>query len=243
MGRRRARQQLRNGYITLTFSLYTSRRAILVHAHCAVGDRAMDKNDWEAHFRALAIAGSELQTGRPDALVENIASYWPALPMPRALDLACGAGANALWLAERGWDVTAVDRSAAAIELVRAGAERRGVKVTAHVADLEAHDFEIAPRAWDLILMCRYLQRDLFEPAKRGLAPGGVLIAIVLLADADESRTQRFRVQPGELAAYFSGSDGWTILHQREVVQEHDASARRVSLAEIAVRRELTDES
>ena len=74
----------------------------------------MDERDWEEHFRALAAAGGDPRIGEPDALVERIAAV---LPPARALDLACGAGANALWLALRGWDVTAVDRSPAAIEL------------------------------------------------------------------------------------------------------------------------------
>jgi SAM-dependent methyltransferase len=192
----------------------------------------MDKADWEEHFRALAAAGSAQEIGQPEALVEEIAS---ALPPARALDLACGAGANALWLAQRGWDVTAVDRSPSAIEIVRARAERLGVKIATRVDDLEARDFTIAPGAWDLILMCRYLQRDLFEPAKLGLRPCGLLIVIVLLAEPErsESGTQRFRVQPGEFGKYFSGRNGWTILHQRE------GTTRDHQVAEIAFRRDF----
>lgn len=207
----------------------------------------MDQKDWETHYRALLTEGVEPTSGRPDPLVEQIAI---TLPPARALDLACGAGANALWLAEHGWDVTAVDRSPAAIELVRTQADRRGVKVAAHAADLEAHEFEIEPGAWNLILMCRYLQRDLFEPAKLGLAPGGVLIAIALLAEPvpEESEMaaakpqrfppQRFRVQPSELAAYFSRSHGWTILHQREALYPAGGSSQRHPVAEIAVQRD-----
>jgi len=74
--------------------------------------------------------------------------------------------------------------------------------------------------------MCYYLQRDLFEPAKVGLAPGGVIIAIALLADEGPGR---FRVQPGELIRYF---DGFQILHWRE-----GASANHRAVAEIAARR------
>jgi SAM-dependent methyltransferase len=186
----------------------------------------MDEADWEAHFRAVAAAGAEPNIGRPDPLVEQIVGrFLPA----RALDLACGAGANALWLAERGWDVTAVDRSTAAVELVRANALRRGLRVTTQVADLETHAFKIAPGAWDSILMCRYLQRDLFEPAKLGLAPGGVLIVIALLSEPGKDR---FRVQPGELATYFGGSAGWKIIYLRE------GATREHKVAEIVVRRD-----
>jgi len=127
------------------------------------------------------------------------------IPAGRALDLACGTGRNALWLAERGWQVTAVDYSPAAVAILRS----RNSAIDARVADLERGDFTVVPRSWDLIVISRYLQRDLFEPAKAGLVPGGVIIAIVLLSKEEK----RFRVQPGELARYF---DGFQILHSSE---------------------------
>ncbi len=203
----------------------------------------MNEAEWEARFQALSKPGAEPQARRPDPLVEEITDgFRPAGTdqSRRALDLACGAGANALWLAERGWDVTAVDRSPSAIDLVRAHALQRGVRVATQVADLETHEFKIAPDAWDLILMCRYLQRDLFEPARLGLAPGGVLIVIALLADSLQgvSGKGRFRVQPGELATYFGGLVGWKIVHQREGVYQRDSPTREHRVAEIAVRRD-----
>jgi SAM-dependent methyltransferase len=186
----------------------------------------MNANEWEAHFLAPGI-----KPGDPDPLVTEIAG---GMQPGRALDLACGAGANALWLAECGWSVTAVDRSPAAIEIVRRSTAQRGVRVTALVADLEAGEFTIAPGAWNLILMCRYLQLDLFEPSKLGLAPGGALIVIALLNDAvlADSGKRRFRVERGELARSFADSPGWTILHQRE------GFTRNHAVAEIVVRRD-----
>jgi SAM-dependent methyltransferase len=119
----------------------------------------------------------------------------------RALDLACGTGRNAIWLAERGWQVTAVDRSPISIP-----------NVETHVADLEKHEFAIGESAWDLIVVCLYLQRDLLEPVKRGLKPGGVALVMVHLMEPGHEQS-RFSVQPGELAKYF---EGWEILHYRE---------------------------
>lgn len=193
----------------------------------------MDVNDWDTYYRQAASTPENSRNRGPDSLVKEIAegiqSRGPA-QKGRALDLACGAGANSLWLAENGWDVTAVDRSSAAIDLLRAKASEREVDVTMHVADLETREFKISPGEWDLILMCRYLQRDLFEPAAAGLRPGGVLIVIALLAEVGE---QRFRAQPGELSAYFGGLPGFTIVHQRE------GATRDHSVSEIAVRREI----
>jgi SAM-dependent methyltransferase len=192
----------------------------------------MDDKRWEAHFQNLAAQGREFRP-HSDPLVERMARD---LPPGRALDLACGAGGNALWLAARGWKVTAVDRSPAAIELVRAQAEQRGIRIDARIADLEAHEFRIEPGAWDLILLCRYLQRDLFEPARLGLAPGGVLIVIALLAEPGSSGA--FRVQPGELAEAFGPSSGWSVLHQREIVHLPEGSSRGHALAEMVIRRD-----
>src|SRR5512142_1430150 len=130
-------------------------------------------------------------------LVETARKLTPG----RALDLACGSGRNAIWLAEHGWKVTAVDRSPITIP---------GVET--HVADLEKHEFPIYEASWDLIVVSLYLQRDLFEPIKRGLKPGGVALVIVLLMEPGHEGSL-FRAQPGELAKYF---EGWKILHYHE---------------------------
>jgi tellurite methyltransferase len=158
----------------------------------------------------------------PHPLVVETASL---LQPGRALDLACGTGRNALWLADRGWTVTALDRSAEAI-----AALQRIACIDARVADLEKSEYAIEPAAWDLIIVTYYLQRDLFEPAKRGVKPGGALLSIVLLEDPGEN-PGRYRMKPGELAGYFRD---WEILHSYEGLP-HDSSPHRV--AEIAARR------
>jgi tellurite methyltransferase len=162
----------------------------------------------------------------PVALVmETAAATRPG----RALDLACGEGRNALWLAQNGWRVTAVDRSSAALELLRQRAAEIGVEIEARVADLENGEYAIKPAQWDLVVISHYLQRDLFEPAKRGVIPGGVLLAIVLLGEG------RFRAKPGELRSYFTD---WEILHDREGAPG-DSSPHR-AVAEIVARRPFT---
>jgi tellurite methyltransferase len=111
-----------------------------------------------------------------------------------ALDLACGDGRNAIWLADRGWRVTGVD--------VAPTVNHPGVEVV--TADLEKHEFAIAESSWDLIVVSYYLQTDLFPLIIRGLKPGGVAIVIVLLYEQDSEAT-RFRLRPGELKEYFRG--------------------------------------
>jgi SAM-dependent methyltransferase len=175
--------------------------------------------EWDERHRAAA----EQDVAAPLPLVIKVALE---MKPGRALDLACGAGRNALWLAEHGWSVTAVDGSPAAIELLRKRAVERGVNVDAQVADLEKGEYAIEPSHWDLVVICYYLQRDLFEPAKRGVVPGGVLAAIVLLGEG------RFSLGPGELRGYFSG---WEILHDHEGNPGDSPEHRAV--AEIVARR------
>lgn len=187
----------------------------------------MDASEWNERYRTGKRAAEDLDAPPTPLLVETARGLKPG----RALDLACGAGRNALWMAEHGWNVTAVDASEAAIEILRSRAEARGVIVDARVADLEKHEFQIENLKWDFIAICYYLQRDLIEPAKQGLVPGGILLVIVHITDPGEEPTAH-RLRPGELKNYFGG---WEILHYYEG-QPNDVAHRR-GVAEIVTRR------
>lgn len=187
----------------------------------------MEISLWDERYRSGAHAASDFTT-EPSPLLVDIASK---LPPGNALDLACGAGRNALWLAEHGWCVTAVDGSAAAVEILRERAALRHLPLHTCVADLERHEFAIASSAWDLVAMCYYLQRDLFEPAKDGVVPGSVLIAIVHITEPGEEPTGH-RLRPGELAAYFRD---WEVLHYAEGAPNDPVHKR--ACAEIVARR------
>lgn len=102
-------------------------------------------------------------------------------PEGRALDLACGEGRNAIWLAARGWQVTAVDYSEVAIERAQGLAAHAGVEVEWICADLTRWTPEA--RAFRLVVIL-YLQvpgedrRRILERAASALAPGGALLII-----------------------------------------------------------------
>jgi SAM-dependent methyltransferase len=135
--------------------------------------------DWDARYRAGDLGPSE-----PHRLVIEAADLMPA---GRALDLACGAGRNARYLAQRGWKVTAVDRSIAAIQIVR------GV-----LADLERDAPPIRDASFDLVCIINFLHRPLFAEALRLLRPAGMVAAAIRTSG-------NFSLPPGELRAYFSG--------------------------------------
>ncbi len=153
----------------------------------------MEIRDWNKRYRQRERPAEDLDSAPTPLLVETAAAMAPG----KALDLACGAGRNALWLAEHGWEVTAVDGADAAVEILRTRASERGLKINAVVADLEKGEFEIEPSRWDLVAMCYYLQRNLFEPAKRGVAPGGILISIVHMTEpGEQERPAPFATRP-----------------------------------------------
>jgi SAM-dependent methyltransferase len=103
------------------------------------------------------------------------------LPPGRALDLACGMGRNAIWLAQRGWQVTAVDYSEVALVEARRRAAAHGVEVEWLLADVT----EWIPEAESFDLVCVfYLQlpaaerRAVLGQAARAVAPGGIVLVV-----------------------------------------------------------------
>src|SRR5687768_13077761 len=124
--------------------------------------------DWNERHKNTSHTSYE-----PHPLVVQFAS---ALEPGLALDLASGPGRNALWLACRGWHVTAVDSSTVAIDILRQRSAEKCVTIDARLADLERHEFMIQAKSYDLIVVCNYLQRDLFPMIREGTCIGGVVI-------------------------------------------------------------------
>ena len=133
----------------------------------------------------------------------NLLHDWlPRLPVGKALDVACGAGRNAIYLAEAGFRVDAIDISAVGLETARLEAERLGVAVNWIEHDLdEPYDFD---RDYDLIVVLWFVRLDLLGDLCACLAPGGYLLSEQhLIADGDLAGPEnpRFRVAPGALRA------------------------------------------
>lgn len=191
----------------------------------------MDIQGWNDRYRSKEHQADEKEAS-PTPLLAKTAEK---LPPGRALDLACGVGRNALWLAANGWDVTAVDGSSAAIALLREQASAQSLTMEAQVADLQSGEYRIAPAFWDLIVIAYYLQRDLFDPAKGGVAPGGLLLAIVHISEPGEEPIET-RLEQGQLAAHFQD---WEILHYYEGMPTD--SRHRRAVAEIVARRPIPE--
>ena len=189
-----------------------------------------------AKWNARYAAGGEAREAGPLPLVAAaVAGVRPG----RALDLACGTGRHAVWLAAQGWQVTAVDGASAALDLLLARARRAGCRdrVETLVADLEADppELTVAEQAYDLIVDCLFLHRPLFPAIRNGVRPGGLFVAALHIPGAGGRRGHGYLLAPGELAAMVSGW-GWTVLHsaERESAADDDHG---LGVAEIVARR------
>jgi SAM-dependent methyltransferase len=184
--------------------------------------------DWDRRYRE-----GEYANEPPHPLVVTFASKFPV--PGQALDVACGTGRHALWLAQGGWDVTAVDNSRAGLEILAQRAEDKRIRIRTIVADLEAKEFAIETAVYDLIVVCNYLQRDLFPAIREGVRPGGMVIAVIAMVDEDpevKPMNPAFLLNPGELRAEFKG---WDLLHDVEGKSEASPHARKT--AQLAARK------
>lgn len=125
--------------------------------------------------------------------------------LPRAgeaLDVACGSGRHAVWLAESGLTTTAVDQDAAAIDSLNREAARRGLSLTARVVDLESGQPCLEPASFDVIVVVHYLHRPLVPQLVAALRPGGVLVYETFTraqALRGKPTNPAFLLEPGEL--------------------------------------------
>ena len=172
---------------------------------------------WDERYRKGEHANDE-----PHPLIVEFASK--SAP-GRALDVACGVGRHAILLAEHGWTVTGVDSSRVALQILQERAGKRNVRVETVPADLEKHEFAFQPESYDLILVCRYLQRDLFPSIRTATRVGGVVIAIIGLVESDSKMNPAYLLHPGELRREF---EGWELLHDVED-KSAEIIARRAS--------------
>jgi SAM-dependent methyltransferase len=152
-------------------------------------------DDWNERYSSR----EEIQSDPAPLLVRAAESLAPG----RALDLACGAGRNAVWLASRGWEVVAIDGAAEAIRIVR----EHDPSIDARVLDLETEaPLPFEDESFDLVAILFYLHRPLFAEVQRVLRRGGVVVTVAKTRGT-------YRIAPGELADAFAGFE---IVHASE---------------------------
>jgi SAM-dependent methyltransferase len=172
----------------------------------------MSRGDRERWNRRYATAhGSD----RPARFLTEIfsANGWP-VARGRALDLASGGGRNALFLAEQGFEVLAIDVSAVALEQGRRRAEEKGLAIEWRQADLE--QVRLPEASFALVVNFNYLQRSLFPQIKNALTVGGYAVFETYLIDQQalgHPKNPAYLLRHNELLEVFAG---FRILWYRE---------------------------
>jgi tellurite methyltransferase len=158
-----------------------------------------EKNTWEEKYSA---DGYEPRR-TPSALLTE---WLDDRPPRKALDLACGTGRNSLYLAEKGYAVTAIDISPRAIAMAERFAREKGLKINWIVADLDNHAIQ---GRYDLIVISFfYVNKNMVPPIIDALKRGGWLLyenRMLSPSSADEDQKHRFHLRPGELRELFQG--------------------------------------
>jgi SAM-dependent methyltransferase len=120
----------------------------------------------------------------------------------RALDVACGRGRHALWLAAHGLTTFAIDRDAEAIRELNEAAVARRLPLRAEVRDLEDGSNPFRGSTFDVVVVVHYLHRPLFPALIEALSPDGLLVYETFTraqAARGKPTNPDFLLQPGEL--------------------------------------------
>ncbi len=171
----------------------------------------MAPSDRERWDRRYASPNHRLNEGPHPLLVRHVEPGSAG----RVLELACGLGHNALWLAEQGYTVDALDISLAALRRGRANMVRRGLRgVNFIIADLD--HFPLPRYAYDLVVVFRFLDRALFPAIRERVRPGGLVIYETFNVRQLERRPTfcpDHLLVPGELPSLFPG---WDVLEAHD---------------------------
>lgn len=177
-------------------------------------------NDRRARWNERFSRGEEVHAFEPSPPLPLALDHLASTAGARALDVACGAGRHALYLAGRGLRVTAVDWSESGLSLLSAEAARRGLsdRIEIVTADLEAGGFTPEPFAFDLVCDFYFLHRPLFPALRDAVRPGGLFVASIHVDSPEGAASHRFLLAAGELRATVEAW-GFEIVHATEGVR------------------------
>jgi tellurite methyltransferase len=187
-----------------------------------------DKEKWDKKYTEMA----GLLAKRPPS--DLVSGFYEDAPGRRALDLACGGGRHSLFLADKGFDVDAVDISTVALEALREKADLGKINIIE--ADLDT--FAPEAGAYDLIVKTNFLDRDLIERSKTALKSGGIMIVETYMADEGNEKPNSnpdFLLQKDELLSLFD--KGFSVLEYKEFWNEPHEKYRMKKQA-IAVKKD-----
>ena len=165
--------------------------------------------------------------------------YVEAFPEGRALDVATGTGRNALFLAERGYEVDGLDQSREGLRIARETAEQQGLAAQTNWIQGDVASYEFPESTYDVVTISFYRPMDRLPDIKQALAPGGVLFVQHHLRSPEESayevgpNTDRYRFAANEL---LHACLDLTVLHYSETTERRDDD-RRAQHAQVVARK------
>ena len=182
-----------------------------------------DRRRWDERYRAADYDFTPHRT-----LVDLAERLRPRRVGARALDVACGGGRNAIFLAELGYAVDAWDVSDVGLAILRRELDRRAAAGTRLAVRPRRVDLDVAtipPERYELVLVLFFLDRALFPRLARALKPGGLLLYETFVDLGDGARPHvrpEYKLRPGELAAALAALD----VH--EYVEDAEAGTARL---------------
>jgi SAM-dependent methyltransferase len=176
--------------------------------------------EWDARYSEHDEA---MWSGNPNGgLVAEAADLTPG----RALDVGCGEGGDAIWLAERGWAVTAIDISDVAISRARQAATRAGVEIEWIRGD--ALHLQLQPQSFDLVSMqypalAKAAGEQAVQALLNTLRQGGLLLAVY--HNLDEEHREHMRLRGVDPTDYVGADDLVSLLGEAFTVESHSVKA------------------
>jgi deazaflavin-dependent oxidoreductase (nitroreductase family) len=183
-------------------------------------DSASQKGEWDDRYGEQ----KSMWSGRPNGRLVAEATH---LTPGRALDVGCGEGADAIWLAQHGWQVTAIDVSDVAIDRARAAADIAGVSVGWIAGD--AQKTPLPADAFDLVsLQYPALPKasgdDAMQKLLTTVRPGGILLAVY--HDLDDDHREHMKERGFDPASYVGADDLLKLLGNRFAIELHATEPR-----------------
>jgi tellurite methyltransferase len=172
------------------------------------------KNKWNQKYK------DRLLSNNPPATNRRLLDLSAYLNGRSAIDFASGLGGNSIYLAELGYDVTAIDISDVAISYLREQAAVRNLPISAKLADLTKESTDLTNNQYDLAVMTYYLDRSLLPYIKQTINTDGYLFFETYYENGTNKNqhiSSRYKLESNELLKEFGD---WKILFFEENEQE-----------------------
>jgi SAM-dependent methyltransferase len=181
-----------------------------------------DKLRWDKKYKTQLL---------PTKTVEVVEQYAGLATGNKALEIACGMGRNAKFLAKQGFEVEALDISPIAIASLQ-----NIPNITAKEVDLD--EYVLKENAYDLIVCTYFLKRELFPQIEKALKEGGIFIFETFMHHAENTKVpsnKSFLLNEGELEATFD--DRYEILHLQEFMDEGVCGEKSMKASMVAKKK------